>query len=188
MNIFIKAFLLISFVLPVHGAHLVGVGTFVSYFNKVQVSDSGATRKFDLTPYFSYGQQFHIQGPHYFMPEIGLAYYHQTPKKVKKSTLFFHYDFSYIVSSQFIFRYGLTTYRHTISGEGGTISVRNGDNGYADFEVPSSARTTFFTTVDLGGEYFFNPKNSARFDLHIMNIRNFKNRAYNYLLTYNWYL
>ena len=189
MSISIKAFILISFflALPARGAHLVTTGTFVPYFNKAQISNTGATRKFELNPYVGYGQQFHISGPHYFMPEIALAFYLDNAKKTTRRTLFLHYDFSYVLTNVFLLRYGLTTYWHTIEGEGGTVTLRNGDS-YSDFKAPSKARTSYYTTVDFGGEYFFNPVRSLRLDVNMMNARDFENRAFNYILSYNWYL
>ena len=188
MNILIKVSILISLLsCAAQGAHRLAAGTFVSYFNKIQINKDGATKKFELTPYFSYGQQFHISGPHYFVPELGFAYFQSMPRKTHKRILFFHYDFSYILSQNFVLRYGWTTYRETVGGEGGTVTLRNGEF-YSEFTVPSKERTSFYTTLDLGVEHFFSQANSARLDLHIMNARDLEDRAYNYLLTYNWYL
>ncbi|MCO4754665.1 MAG: hypothetical protein KC478_09280 [Bacteriovoracaceae bacterium] len=186
-NILIKALTLTSLMLPAQAAHLVSTGTFVPFVNKAQTSDSGATQKFELTPYVSYGQQFHISGPHYFMPELGLAYYNESAKKTKKRILFFHYDFSYVLSTSFILRYGLTTYWQTISGDGGTVRLRNGQS-YTNYPALSGSQSTYYSTLDLGGEFFFMPNRSARLDFNMMNARDFDNRAFNYILTYNWYL
>lgn len=192
MNILPKAFILISVLLAYAGsgayaAHMVTTGTFVPFINKAQVSDEGATQKFELTPYIGYGQQIHINGPHYFMPEIALAYYVSPAKKTKKRVVFLHYDFSYILSSAFILRYGLSTYWYTQSGDGGTVTLRNGNN-YSKFKAPSKTSTSYFSTLDFGGEFFIRQTRSIRLDFNMMNARDFKNRAYNYILTYNWYL
>ena len=186
-NILIQAFILTSLLGTANDAQMVSAGTFVPYVGKAQSSDSGATTKFELTPYVSYGLQFHMFGPHYFMPELGLAYYHESAKKTKKRILFFHYDFSYIWSSSFIIRYGWTTYWQTISGGGGSINLRNGDS-YTDYTALSSPRDSYYTTLDLGGEFFINPTRSVRLDFNMMNARDLENRAFNYILTYNWYL
>ena len=161
-------------------------GTYVPYFDKVQVSNSGATQKFDLNPYFAIGKQFNMSGPHYFMPEFGYTYWLETAKKVQKSMIFLHYNFSYILSNRFIFRYGMTTHWYKIKGDGGTVSLRNGD-GYTKFKAPSKEVTTYFTTLNLGGEFFFNRSIGLRFDLNMMNVNELEQRAYNYLLTVNFY-
>ena len=162
------------------------VGTFVPYFDKAQISDSGQTQKFSLTPYFSVGSQLQMTAIHYFMPELGYARWLETAEKVQKSMIFLHYNFSYIFSSNFIFRYGLTTHWYMIKGEGGTVRLRNGD-GYTNFEAPDKQVTSYFTTLNLGGEYFFQQSLSTRFDLNMMNINEFENKSYNYLLTVNFY-
>ncbi len=116
MSIWKAAFIAISLSAPAFGAHLLGAGTYVPYFGKAQVNDSGSTRLFDLNPYFFYGQQFHIAGPHYFMPEVGAAFYTDNPEGSKRRTIFLHYDFSYVLLQNFIIRYGLSTYWDTITG------------------------------------------------------------------------
>lgn len=108
-------------------------------------------------------------------------------RRLKSAFCFFHYDFSYIWSSSFIIRYGWTTYWQTISGGGGSINLRNGDS-YTDYTALSSPRDSYYTTLDLGGEFFINPTRSVRLDFNMMNARDLENRAFNYILTYNWYL
>ncbi len=161
-------------------------GTYVPYFDKMQVSNSGSTQKFVINPYLAIGKQIHMSGTHYFMPELGYSYWLETAKKTKKSMLFLQYNFSYILSGSFIFRYGLSTHWYKIKGEGGTVSLRNGD-GYTNFKAPDKEVTTYFTTLNLGGEYFFKNTLSLRFDLNMMNVNELENKATNYLLTVNFY-
>lgn len=185
----IGAGLIAAFLAPSQGfaAHLVSTGTFVANFNKAQVNDAGDKKKFELVPYLSYGQQFHITGPHYFMPELALAYYLNPAKKTKKQIVFLRYDFSYILSRSFILRYGLSTYWKIVSGEGGTVTLKNGSS-YSDFPAPSGRNVSYYTTVDFGAEFFFNKSRGLRLDFNMMNAGDFDNRAFNYILTYNWYL
>lgn len=180
--------LISSFFLSVNSiaSTMYSVGTYVPYFNKMQVADSGQTQKFSMTPYFAFGGQMQMTATHYFMPELGYARWLETAEKVNKSLIFLHYNFSYILSPNFIFRYGLTTHWYKIKGEGGTVRLRNGD-GYTNFEAPDKDVTTYFTTINLGGEYFFKKSISTRFDLNMMSVNEFENNAYNYLLTVNFY-
>lgn len=166
---------------------MLSTGTYVPYFDKVQVSNSGATEKFDLNPYVSVGTQFNLSGPHYFMPELGYSYWLETAKKTKKSMIFLQYNFSYILTQNLILRYGLSTNWYKIKGEGGTVSLANGET-HTEFKAPDKEVTTYYTTLNLGGEYFFKQSKSVRFDLNIMNFKNFDQRVYNYLLTVNFYL
>jgi hypothetical protein len=161
-------------------------GTYVPFFNKAQVSNSGKTQTFDLTPYAGIGKQFHLAGPQYFMPELGFAYWLENPKKTQKSMIFIHYNFSYVVSQSLIWRYGLSTHWYRIKGKGGTVTLQNG-NGTSNFDAPSKTVTSYFTTLNMGTEYFFNRELSLRFDLQLMNVNKFEDKAYNYLLTLNFY-
>lgn len=170
----------------VYATYMYSAGTYVPYFNKMQVSNSGQSQKFTMTPYFSVGTQMQMSAIQYFMPELGYAYWLETAEKIKKSMIFLHYNFSYILSSDFIFRYGLTTHWYKIKGEGGTIRLRNGDD-YINFDVPDKEVTTYFTTLNLGAEYFFKRSISARFDLNMMSVNEFENNANNYLFTVNFY-
>lgn len=165
---------------------LYSVGTFVPYFQKAQVSDSGSRQFFDLNPYASVGTLFPLVDAHFFVPEIGLTYYLENAKKTSKRIIFLHYDFAYVINDFSIFRYGLTNYWYTISGDGGEVRMRNG-SGYANFDAPSKSVTTYFTTLDLGYEFFFNQDLSLRFDLNMMSMTDQENSAYNYLLTINFY-
>jgi hypothetical protein len=162
------------------------VGTYVPYFNKAQTSVSGGTQKFDLNPYLGVGTQIHMAGPHYFMPEFGYAFYLNNAKKTKKDMIFLRYDFSYIYGSNFIFRYGLTNHWYRIGGSGGNVRLRNG-SGYTDFKAPSKTQTSYFTTLDMGFEYFFKKDLGLRFDLNMMSFQEMENSAFNYILTVNFY-
>lgn len=188
-RILLRSCVTFLFILFSHNAFSVimySTGTYVPYFDKMQVSNSGSTQKFALNPYISIGKQFQISGAHYFMPELGYSYWIETAKKIKKSMIFLQYNFSYILTRSLIFRYGLSTHWYKIKGEGGTVSLRNGD-GYTNFKAPDKQVTTYFTTLNLGTEYFFKKTLSLRFDLNMMNINEFKNKSSNYLLTVNFY-
>ena len=162
------------------------IGTYVPYFNKVQVNAAGDTKFFELTPYFGVSKQLHMSGPHYFMPELGYAYYLDNAKKTQKSAFFLRYDFSYILSQNFILRYGLTNHWLRISGDGGTVSLRNGDE-YTNFKAPDETKTSYFTTLDFGGEFFLKQNLGIRLDFNFMSFQNMENSGLNYLLTVNFY-
>ena len=161
-------------------------GTFVPYFNKVQVNEEGDRQFFDLNPYLSIGNVINLSGPHFFIPELGYTYYLDTPDKTTKMIFFLHYDFAYALTGEWLLRYGLTNHWSRISGDGGTVRVKNGD-GYANFDAPKKGITSYYTTLDLGFEFMFRKPMSVRFDLNMMSMMEQENTAYNYILTINWY-
>jgi len=161
-------------------------GTYVPFFNKVQTSDAGDTRKFDLNPYFGIGTQLPMSGPHYFMPEFGYAYFMEPATNTRKDMFFLHYNFAYTFSESLIWRYGLTTHWYRLMGLGGTQTLDNG-NSTTEFNSPDRTVITYFTTLNLGAEFFINREMSLRFDLNMMNSNDLEDRAYNYLFTLNFY-
>ena len=186
IHLYLIAIFLSIISLSSYGTIMYSAGTYVPYFNKAQTSNSGDTQKFDLTPYAGIGKQFHLAGPQYFLPELGVAYWLENAKKTQKSMVFIHYNFAYVLSPSIIWRYGLSTQWYRIKGEGGTVNLRNG-NGTSTFDAPSKTVTSYFTTFNLGSEFFLDKQRSIRFDLQIMNVNRFEDKAYNYLLTLNFY-
>ncbi|MFT6631093.1 MAG: hypothetical protein ACJAS4_001040 [Bacteriovoracaceae bacterium] len=184
-----KFILIILVLLPsLAQGYVISAGTYVPYFNQAQVSDSGETQKFEINPYFGAGTQYALSGPHYFLPEIGFSYFLQNSKNTKKDVIFLHYNFGYTLNSQFIIRYGLTNHWYRLHGQGGSVSLSNG-NGKTTFPSPDKTVVTYFTTLNIGGEYMFPSRQfSARYDFNIMSFQELDNRAYNYILTFNWYL
>jgi hypothetical protein len=190
MNRINKIIIFFIFILsPLLGsAYVINAGTYVPYFNQAQVSDSGETQKFDINPYFGAGTQISMSGPHYFLPEIGFSYFLETPKNTKKDIIFLHYNFGYTLNSQFIIRYGLTNHWYRLHGLGGSVTLSNG-NGKTTFPSPDKTVVTYFTTLNLGGEFMLSSREfSVRYDLNIMSFQELDNRAFNYILTLNWYL
>lgn len=178
----------ICFLITFNSAYaLVGYkfGTYVPFFNKVQVSESGATQTFDFNPYLGIGKPIRYKGAHFFLPEFGYTFFTTTAKKTNKSIVFFKYNFGYFLKN-FVIRYGFTTHWYRLGGEGGTVTLNNG-NSTTDFKAPSTTQTTYFTTLDLGTEYFLSKSIGVRFDLNTMSFTNSDSMAFNYLLTFNYY-
>lgn len=167
--------------------YVLTTGSYVPYFNQAQVDETGGTRKIDINPFFSVGTQMPLWGAHYFTPELGYVYFINNPTDISRSIIYLGYNFSYIWRDNLLFRYGLATHRYTIKGEGGEQRIRNGD-GHTTFPSPDKTVTTYYTTLNFGTEAFVRPRSmSIRFDLEIMSFQKLENRAYNYLLTFNWY-
>lgn len=190
MNFFPYKILLIlitfSFTVNVN-AYWLSTGTYVPYFNSAQISNEGQTQKFAINPYLGIGTQMPMSASQFFSPEFGFAYFLNTAKNTKKDTIFLHYNFSYILSGQFTFRYGLTNNWYRLHGKGGSVSLSNG-NGTTKFPSPDKTVVSYYTTLNLGTEYILtNRQYSVRFDFQIMSFKELDNKAYNYILTFNLY-
>ena len=166
---------------------MVSAGTYVPYFNQAQVNESGDTKKLELNPIFTVGTQIPMSGPHYFMPEFGYGLFFNTPDKTSKDIFYLGYNFTYVWRDYLLLRYGLANHWYRLKGQGGTKRLRNG-GGSTNFPAPDKTVTTYYTTLNFGAETFIQGREkSIRFDLEIMSFRKFDNRAYNYLLTFNFY-
>lgn len=182
-----KFTLLLVLILPQAMARVMySTGTFVPYYNQMQVSDSGAKQSFDINPYLGIGTVYNISGKHFFTPEFGYSFFLDNAKKTKKDVIFLHYNFATAFTSEHILRYGLTTHWYRISGDGGDVRLKNG-NSYSNFKAPSKTVTTYFTTLDIGYEFFFKSDMTLRFDLNMMSAAELENKSFNYLLTLNFY-
>jgi hypothetical protein len=178
---------LFLFIMTNADAYMISTGTHVPYFNKAQSSISGSTKKFEINPYIGIGTQFYMAGEQYFVPEIGYSYYLENPKGSRTEVIFFHYNFSYVFTSELLFRYGLTTHWYRIVGKGGNTSLNNGTST-TSFPNPDKTVTSYFTTLNFGTEYFILQKAyGIRFDLNMMSFKDTENKALNYLLTVNIY-
>lgn len=182
----ITLFIVLSFSWNIH-AYMVSTGTHVPYFQSAQTSNAGARQNFDINPYVGLGTNFQMSPAQYFLPEFGYSYYLDNPSGSRREVLFLHYNFGYVLNDSFLMRYGLTTHYYRIIGKGGTTTLANGNSDKA-FLNPNETRTSVYTTLNLGGDFFFNSKRkSLRFDLNMMGFREFDERLYNYLLTINFY-
>jgi len=185
-----KVFLIIlslTIFIPQSWCYMVSTGTYVPYLNKAQVSTSGSTQKYDLNPYIGIGTNFPMTSSQYFLPEFAYSYFMDNASGSRREMVFLHYNFGYVLSPDALLRYGLSTHWYRIIGKGGTTTLDNG-TGTTSFANPDKTVTTYFTTLNLGAEYFINSKqNSIRFDLNMMSFKDFDKRVYNYLLTYNFF-
>ncbi len=177
---------MIFFSFNVHAA-MVSAGSYVPYFSRAQINTSGKTKVFEINPYIGYGGQFHLAGNTHFLPELGYAYFLNNPENLRREQIFLHYNFSYIISDMFLLRYGITNNWYRLVGKGGSENLRNG-SGSLSFPSPNKTVTSYYTTLNIGGEGFFGTKQmSVRFDLQVMSFQKLENKAYNYLLTLNFY-
>ena len=182
-----KSLLLFLFSFNSFAGFMYSTGTYVPYFAKAQVNNNGSTKTFELNPYIGIGKQLHMSGHNYFMPELGYSYFFNNPSNMRREQIFLHYNFSRVFSDSFIARYGLTSNWYRIIGKGGNERLKNG-TGSTSFPSPDETRTSYYTTLNFGGEAFYmSRKYSIRFDLNIMSFSKLEDRAFNYLLTLNFY-
>lgn len=175
-----------SFIICSNSWALVGVGTFVPHAFKAQVSTEGGREFFAINPYIALNAIVPIRGDHFFNPEIGYVFHTENDDKTSAHTLFVSYDFTYRMNPLIIFRYGLTTFAFMNGGDGGDVTLRNG-NSTATFYAPDETRTSYVSSLDLGVEYFFRPRFSARLQAYVARFLSGDARSVYYTLSVNYY-
>ena len=146
-------------VLLAHPAWSVHVSTGL-YKSLIDVQDkNGKAVTNPFSPSLSVGTNFKFTDGFGFSPQIGFIYHTvQTDDsygKYKMYSLFLLYDFIWVPQDyQFLaIRFGLGTFRKTITGKGGSVTVPNG-NSTATAYRPDSA-TSYSSTFNLGTDINF---------------------------------
>lgn len=114
--------------------------------------------------------------------EAGLVFSSAEEDYISKRVYWFAGHLGWEATENFWLRLGSGFYMNTISGDGGTVSIRNG-TGTTDFFIPEQASTSRNVTLNLGAEYFFLPDFSTKLEIFLFNPLNSRNRTFNTLLT-----
>ena len=163
------------------------------YKSLLDVQDKkGDEVKNPFSPVISVGTNFQLSGSFGFSPQLGYIYHtvesDDSYGKYKMSTIFLLYDFIWIPSDyQFLaLRFGLGTFRKTITGEGGTVTIPNQNTTATAYRPESS--TSYSSTFNLGGEFRFDVSSDwfngagARIETFIFRPLSQEFRSYTYQL------
>lgn len=92
----------------------------------------------------------------------------------------------YMVNESWELRLGGGIYLTRISGDGGTVSIRNGA-GFTNFPIPEEATISRNLTLNVASNYEFYDDLSFRAEAFIFNPANSRNRTYNLALTLRYH-
>lgn len=106
---------------------------------------------------------------------------------ISKQVYYLNGHIGYEVASDWFLRAGAGLYFTRISGDGGTASIRNG-TGFTNFPIPEETSTSRNATLNLAGEYFFDPEYSVKLETFLFNATSSRNRTYNVALTLRYHL
>lgn len=90
------------------------------------------------------------------------------------------------IVKDFYLKLGAGLYHTSLTGEGGTVLLRNG-TGSTSFYIPEERSTARNVTFNTSGEYFFTKDISSRVELFLFNPLNSRNRTYNLALTLHYH-
>lgn len=114
-----------------------------------------------ISPGVAIGWNFQLPDNFGFSPSLG--YIHNTVNsddsygKYKMYTIYLLYDFMWIpmsFSERLALRFGLGTFRKTIKGEGGSVTVPNLNTTTTAYR-PGKSSTSYSSTFNFGADYTF---------------------------------
>ncbi len=159
----------------------------------IDVQDkNGDAVKNPLSPVLSIGGNFRLKEGLGFSPQFGFIYHtvesDDSYGDYKMHSFFVLYDFLWVPQGydSFGLRFGLGTFRKTIEGEGGAVTIPNGTSTSTAYKPESS--TSYSGTFNLGTDFNFHIfrdwfKNfGLRFEMHVFRPLSEENRNYTYTL------
>ncbi len=165
------------------------------YKSLIDVQDkNGKTVTNPFSPALTVGSNFKFADGIGFSPQLGFVYHtvqtDDTYGEYKMYSLFLLYDFMWVPQDYqfFALRFGLGTFRKTITGKGGSVTVPNG-TGTATAYRPDSS-TSYSSTFNLGTDFNFNwstewfTNMGARFEVFAFRPLSHEYRTYTYNLAF----
>jgi hypothetical protein len=163
-----------------------GVGSTTHNFLTAQTDEKGTSKVVEFAPTIIVGFSLPFFSNGLLLtPGFGYAQYF-TKDKTTKSEFILQYHLAQQLSSWFYIHYGFSNYMTKIGGEGGDIVLNNG-SGTATFYVPSSSKTTYTASVDLGGELLITSNMSTRLQFSLLRFLSSERRRVSHLLTANYF-
>ena len=164
----------------------VGIGNMTQNFLSAQSSPTGAVKKFEFGPTVLLGASFpFLFSDFYLNPAIGFTKF-STKDNSSKSQLLIQYHANQSLFSGFHLLYGFSNYISTISGDGSSVVLNNG-NSTATFYAPKESKKSYTASLDVGGEVIIDSTWTARLEFSIMRFLSSDRRRVNNLLTANYY-
>lgn len=165
-----------------------GAGTTTRNVGSAQNELSGDTVTFGFNPTLIVGTTLPFFFPGiYLSPGIGYAKYLSNNKdNTSRNEIILQYHLAQEIIPAFYLRYGFSNTITKIGGDGGTVSLKNGDST-STFYVPEETKTSFMGSLDLGFEMLLESTFGARLQLSVDRFLSSERRRLSHLLTMNYY-
>lgn len=164
----------------------IGMGSTTHNFLTAQVDAIGTTKIIEFAPTVIMGLNIpFIYNGLYLTPGIGYASF-TTKDNTSRNEYILQYHFTQELTSWFLFQFGLSNYITKIGGKGGSIDLNNG-SGTATFYTPSTTKTSYTASVDLGGELALTNSISTRLQFSILRFLSSERRRVSHLITLNYF-
>lgn len=167
---------------------LVSIGAYVPFGPSTQKTITGARNTFSFDPMISVNTIFNTSFYNQlFLPELAFVFHGEGQDGYSKRTTLFIFDFGHRLTGTTLLRYGLGTVLTSISADGGTVTLPNG-NDTAEYYQPNETSTSWNTTLNLGIENSFGPNYAGRFQTYLFSIFDAEARKISYSISMVYYL
>lgn len=163
-----------------------GIGTQTQFVGKVQTDETGSTNKFEFNPYLTAAAEVSLTDKFSFYPEFGILIPESTKDPLISKMTYFFIGSLGLEIRDWVIRAGLGLSMTTISGDGGTQVLDNG-NGQTSFPMPEGSATARNVILNLGTEYFIHQDWSGRLETNVYNPINSRNRSFTYQLAFYYH-
>jgi hypothetical protein len=194
MSNFIKLFLLLSIGLSTTCTYAnmsdwnFGVGVMNQTPGRYQTQASGEKSSMNNRMMLETGLVYELDEDWSILSDIGMLWPGGSDENfISKQVYYLNGHLGYALNESFLLRLGFGLYYTRLSGDGGTTPIRNG-TGFTDFYVPEESSIAQNATVNVAGEYFFNPDYSLKAEVFLFNLTNSLNRTYNVALSVRYHL
>lgn len=165
---------------------VIGLGNITQFYQDIQEDKKGKTNDFTFWPYFELRTVHGIYKDFSLSPSLDLAF----PKnaetdKIKKFLFWGNFHLEYNISN-FVFFIGQGLLMQRTTGQGGKITVENG-NSTSEFFVPSYSTTTLNFTTNYGLSYKFYQNFSLSSMVQTYRIYDENRRMFNYTISLHYH-
>lgn len=129
-------------------------GLHTEFYNQIQTDGSGSLRKFDTAPVLGFGMVAPLETEFDFLTEFNWVLPRKSGERIIKNVFMLRADLGYKPVEWFRLRVGTSLMWLNQHGQGGKETINNG-NSTSTFYYPDENRSSFNSTIDLGGEFLF---------------------------------
>ncbi|MCR9205012.1 MAG: transporter [Halobacteriovoraceae bacterium] len=160
----------------------IGAGIMNETPGRYQTEVGGDKSKFNNTITLETELIYELDESWQILADFGLLLPGGEEEYISKQVFWLNGQVGWKFAEDWLLRAGGGVFMTSITGDGGTVAIRNG-TGTTDFFIPEQRSTSRNVTLNLGTEYFFIPEVSGKFEAFIFNPLNSRNRTYNLALT-----
>lgn len=167
-----------------------GFGSYTEFYDELQIDEAGNKNDFTFNPYLSVGAEGKTLFDLYAYPELILVIPDDGDYgKMTKTTFIFSFEVGQkFFNEKLLLTTGSSIIATNYNGEGGTITLQNGDNQSENFFAPNENRTTINNTLDFGASLFIPSMDlNVKLQTMIFSVFESERTMISYTLSFNYF-